>query len=274
MCHRQQHRAFRALRAASKVPDPVTDPSERDIRRAPGCCKAPVSSAVAGGDSERLGAGAGAAPCAVQLPDQGAASCAVLQLRSAAPLRPRTLSSTYPATAMSATCCSDSCSPGRGACEASAWEKLESHTLGFQRFDTRQLFRPFGRSSVVSQCVLAIVLHLLRFSLLRLPGLNCPSPHPRLAETSPRRPEAGSFAIRGCCRCAASMRESRVLSDLGRFAGKAARADEQRPERMRRDQQNLPMYAAGGRTGAGGLDTPSSRHQRPAGEIFPGRTRP
>jgi hypothetical protein len=31
--------------------------------------------------------------------------------------------------------------------------KLESHTFGFQKFNTRQLFRPFGHSSVVSQCV-------------------------------------------------------------------------------------------------------------------------
>jgi hypothetical protein len=42
--------------------------------------------------------------------------------------------------------------------------KLESHTFRFQKFNnTGQLFRPFGRSSVVSQYVLAIVLHLLRF---------------------------------------------------------------------------------------------------------------
>jgi hypothetical protein len=40
-------------------------------------------------------------------------------------------------------------------------EKLESHTFGFQKFNTRQLFRPFGHSSVVSQYVFAIVLHFV-----------------------------------------------------------------------------------------------------------------
>jgi hypothetical protein len=58
-------------------------------------------------------------------------------------------------------------------CFVSLKERLESHTLGFQKLNTRQLFRPFGRSSVVSQYVLATLADRITDALPRPPVSAC-----------------------------------------------------------------------------------------------------